>query len=752
MLTKVDRVTHIGRFQVLQHRAEGLRRLALIFARNGFGKSTICAVVRSASTQDPSLIVEREHLGSPGVPAVTLQFDPGGTTAYNNGTWNRTPPPILLFDQDYIRSNVHVAEEVTTDNKRSLLRVIIGAAGVTLTRQLAELDQEATRLNSEIRELESSIRKIAPVVRDIAAFVAAAIPSDLVEKIAAARRVLAQAHRTSEIRRRPDFITLSIGAEPQSYIGLLREGLDGHLEDASGTVTRHLSKHGLGENGRRWLNFGLDHSNGNDCPFCDQDLRESQTIDAFKVLFGPDYKNLSSRLDNAEITTRLALNGQTSLEYFREQNEIGFTFWSSVAEIPPLGFGEGVDWSRNLDALRWMAAALKVKASNPSEPLDVPDDKAEAWCSFLENMNAYNATVEKANTVIWALKEEMSEAVAVDVIRCQETLEKWIALERRSQPELHELCNVWLDKQARRTALTEERSAKQAALRQHTADTASAYESGINDLLEDFGTNFRFCQAKANYVGGANVQYCIDVNGHALNVSDPGKGVRPSFRTVLSSGDKMSLALALFVTQVRSRSDISDLILIFDDPFSSQDAGRQFETSARIRELASSARQAVVLSHDARFLHLIKKDAGDIDCSEHQISLEPDWKGRICAWSSEEEVRSDYVRRAERIRGFAGNGQHLSGCSAPLLASDLRIFLEEYLDLRFPGRFAPRTLLGAMIDEIDASPDDPLYDKRLVLREINEYSRPDHHRGTVSPDPTQLRAQCKKIVKIIGAF
>lgn len=28
----------------------------------------------------------------------------------------------------------------------------------------------------------------------------------------------------------------------------------------------------------------------------------------------------------------------------------------------------------------------------------------------------------------------------------------------------------------------------------------------------------------------------------------------------------------------------------------------------------------------------------------------------------------------------------------------------------------------------------------------------DHHRGTSPPDPTQLRAQCKKVVKIVGAY
>src|SRR3546814_7161390 len=90
---------------------------------------------------------------------------------------------------------------------------------------------------------------------------------------------------------------------------------------------------------------------------------------------------------------------------------------------------------------------------------------------------------------------------------------------------------------------------------------ADDYEDRINSLLECFGANFRFCQAKANYVGEANVQYCININGHALNVSDNSNGSRPSFKTALSSGDKMSLALSLFITQVKNRTDIKDLII-----------------------------------------------------------------------------------------------------------------------------------------------------------------------------------------------
>src|SRR3546814_1848951 len=64
---------------------------------------------------------------------------------------------------------------------------------------------------------------------------------------------------------------------------------------------------------------------------------------------------------------------------------------------------------------------------------------------------------------------------------------------------------------------------------------------------------------------------------------------------------------------------------------------------------------------DARFFGLIQKDAKPDDCSEHQIRLDADRHGVVCTWSAQGELKGDYVRRAERIRGYASTGVHLSG-------------------------------------------------------------------------------------------
>ena len=68
MINKVEKLGHIGRVAELRHRAEPMKKMSLLFARNGMGKSTICAVLRSDIAQDAKAIDERVHQGSAGLP------------------------------------------------------------------------------------------------------------------------------------------------------------------------------------------------------------------------------------------------------------------------------------------------------------------------------------------------------------------------------------------------------------------------------------------------------------------------------------------------------------------------------------------------------------------------------------------------------------------------------------------------------------------------------------------------------------
>ena len=226
----------------------------------------------------------------------------------------------------------------------------------------------------------------------------------------------------------------------------------------------------------------------------------------------------------------------------------------------------------------------------------------------------------------------------------------------------------------------------------------------------------------------------------------------PGFDTVLSSGDKFTLALAFFLVQVRSDSSIGQSTIVLDDPFNSQDINRQWETTSQIRTLSQEAAQVIVLSHDPRFLALIEKNTRQ-PIVTFQILCDDKGIGEIRQWSSEEELKEIYVRQAERIREYSSNGNLLPNSSVESLAKDLRPFLETYLRARFPGRFGPLVMLDVMAMDIEtAGNSDPLFQSVASLRAINEFGRDNMHGGATMPDPASLRAQCSRVVKIVGSY
>jgi hypothetical protein len=62
------------------------------------------------------------------------------------------------------------------------------------------------------------------------------------------------------------------------------------------------------------------------------------------------------------------------------------------------------------------------------------------------------------------------------------------------------------------------------------------------------------------------------------------------------------LALAFFLASLEGESDMASRIVVFDDPFNSQDSFRRTQTIFEIRKKGNTCAQLIVLSHDIQFL------------------------------------------------------------------------------------------------------------------------------------------------------
>ena len=120
MLQRVISIKNVGRFKNCAAGGDvTFRRFTLIFAENGRGKTTLCAILRSLFTNTPAFIVGRTTLGSMGQPEVDLLTD-NGNVAFRNGVWNAAFPDIAVFDGTYVSENVFAGDVVGTERRRNL--------------------------------------------------------------------------------------------------------------------------------------------------------------------------------------------------------------------------------------------------------------------------------------------------------------------------------------------------------------------------------------------------------------------------------------------------------------------------------------------------------------------------------------------------------------------------------------------------------------------------------------------------------
>lgn len=749
MLLKINSIDEVGRFSALRHKGEQFSRLTLVFARNGYGKSTICSILRSASDNEPNFVLARRRLGATKETRIQTTWSNNLTVTFSNGRWNTTPSKVLIFDQEYIAQNIYIGEHVTQNNKRGLLPVILGEKGVSLAGHVLDLDREQRDLTAGLKRQAELVNARFQFIgqKDMLAFCEKIIPEDIDSRISNCRKNVLLAQQAEAVKQRENLKKPQIRTmeQFQSIATATVASLSG---DAADVVKDQVERHKLGEHWDRWLKYGLKNNNGTNCPFCNQPLAEIALIDAYNTYFSEAFTKLAGERDAglAELTGLLSDSGLRAT-FLSNEKDLGF--WNTVRElshVPTLDEGQQ---STVLIGLSNLKACLEKKLARPLDPVDLAENGSEI-ISALAILKSYNSSVDTCRLEI---EQAKAEANVAELKSMQLALAKWEALAAKSDEPLATATAQFTSNTRRKAEVELAKKEAQKRLIEYSSSIAKERQAEINGILENFGTNFRIAKTVANFVGREpNTDYAIEVNGKMVQVGTNSE-IEPTFKTVLSAGDKATLALAFFITQVRSDPDLEHTPVVFDDPFNSQDLARQFETASQIRSIAGSAVQTIVLSHDPRFLWMIEKDSEKASQRSYQLLCDDGGRGLIETWSSEEEMKSLYVRQAEIVREYANHGQLLPETTQMTVHQSIRPLLEDYLKLRFPGRFLNSDSLVPMINKIEeAGIDDPLHTSITDLRALNEFTRSNMHGGGQVADPNALRAQTRRVVKILGDY
>ena len=372
MLKKIISMKNVGRFR--NSAAPGNRELArhtFIVGANGYGKTTICAVMRSLKTGDASHIVGRKTLGVNDASGVELLFDTG-SIRFDGAAWTTTRPAIAIFDGVFVAENVHSGDVVDIEQKRNLYRVIVGDQGVKLAKEDAALAQESRAKTVEITTAARAVQPHVPAGMKLEGFVALPEAADIDAQIAKQQQNVEAAKQASAIMDRKALLEFPAPDWPATFAGVLGRTIDDIAADAEQLLNNHLAAHGMSDGGGNWIAEGLEYAFDN-CPFCGQDITGLPLVAAYRSIFSERYKALAGEITSAaaSITQLFGETALARLETLAEQNKVAVAFWSQYCTLGaiPLDLPAGTSTAAS-DLGHAALALLRRKSGAPLEAIE----------------------------------------------------------------------------------------------------------------------------------------------------------------------------------------------------------------------------------------------------------------------------------------------------------------------------------------------------------------------------------------------
>jgi wobble nucleotide-excising tRNase len=758
MLKKIISIKNVGRFRNSAATPNPqLGKCTLILGANGFGKTTLCAVLRSLNTGDATLVTGRKTLGSSEESAIELLLE-SGSACFDGKSWSVKSSEFAIFDGTFIAQNVYSGEVVDIDHKRNLYRVIIGESGVSMAVEEAQLAAESRTKTSEISAVERSLKPHCPAEMTIEQFVALSKDIDIEAAISEQERALEAIRQAQDISTRPSLCEASLPEFPTQFDTLLVRTIDDIASDTEKRVAEHLAAH-AGMDGK-WIADGTVHAVGDTCPFCGQSIKDLPLVAAYRALFDEGYKTLKNDISSMKETI-VRLFGEAAIGRLATQdiqNRATVDFWQRYCtfDSSPLNLRDSLsDDIRKIgeEALNLLA----LKASCPLEPMQAGEtfaDSRKAYTEARASATAMNSAIREVNNVI-AAKKTATGAANLKVAQAE--LNRLKAVQKRPEDSINQLCVEYATLTQEKDRVEQRKAKVRTQLEAHTKTVVKPYENRINTYLTSFNAGFRIEDTKHAYPGGvATSSYRLVINSTGVDVGDARTPQdRASFKNTLSAGDRSTLALAFFLAHFDSHPSKHRKLVVLDDPFTSQDAFRRRQTVHEIRKLNSKCAQVIVLSHDVTFLKQIWEKAPPSERTSLQIIDARSLGSKILSLDMDRACQGRLATEIDDLMTF-----ETTGAGKPIdLIKKMRVVLETHCRTTYMAYFEPTDWLGDIVRKIrDGGEDHPakaLYDE---LDQINDYSASYHHGENVADatpeniDPDELTGFVRRTLKIVNAL
>ncbi len=762
MIKRIKLLRNIGSF--LSDSSIGsndLKKLVLIHAENGRGKTTLAAIFRSLATGNPDLILERRRLGIDLPPHVVFAHDDfQSDLQFRDGTWTDRVPNLRIFDDAFVNENVYSGLDVDSQHRQNLHELILGEEGVSLNREHQTLVDQVEEHNRVLRRRAESIPVSSLHGLDVDVFCALPQIPDIDAKITAAERTLAAAQSQDEIERLHIFQNLQLrGFDVTRIEEILSTGFSDLDRSAEERVQSHVNS--INEGGEAWVAEGMRHVevSGDTCPFCGQDLNLSDLLAHYRAYFGEEYRELRQSITReiGSIECEHTTGQQTRFERsFRAMERLKAS-WSSFLPFESISIETEAITDAWQSAAQVLTDALAEKQSSPLEERELDDDARQR----LEEYDQHRNAITKVNEKIDAWNEEITEfregLGAMDLTQIETELNRLRATKERYSSEIEDLCANYLAEQESKSRTERCRDQARTELANYRNNVFPELQSGVNEYLGRFNAGYRIDRLRPrNTRSGSDCTYNLVINDIpvqvARNVTVAGEA---SFRNTLSAGDRNTLALALYLSALDNNPNLEDTLVILDDPKSSFDDHRSLRTAQETRRLTSRARQVIVLSHDKRFLCDIWQNADRSETVALEIT-KTEGESSLVPWEVSDDAFTEHDRRHRAFHDYVEN----SNGNEREVAMDLRLHLEGYFRVMCPDDFPAGTSLGGNFVQLCSQrigQQSQILDglKLNALMDILQYAHRFHHDTnpawqSAEINSGELRGFVKDVLKFVG--
>ena len=733
-LDRIQLLRNVGLFDSVNEGARfPLTRLALIYAENGRGKTTLASILRSAGTGNAQLVTERHRLGAQHAPHLVLAPRAGPPLVFENGAWSTTLPAIAVFDDHFVAQNVCAGVEIGTSHRQNLHELILGTQGVELNAALQAHVARIEDHNRTLRALSDAIPADARGAMAVDAFCALLVRADIDGAIQEAERNLAAAQSADAVRLAARFIEFSLPAfATQAIDALLARTLPELEAAAAGGVQAHLAK--LGREGATWVDDGMQRiasasaGLGHEiCPFCAQDLAGSPLLHHYQAYFSAAYDGLKRDVAQQIQALDNTHGGLAALTFERSVREAERrrTFWGAFLQAPEITVDTAAltrAWAQARDAV---AEALAAKQAAPLEGRMLSEAALAAIAAYEAakvDIAACSDSLLACNGQIALVKERAATAnvaaLTSDVTRLRST-------RARHSAAVAPHCAAYVEEKGAKTQTEGLREQARDALSNYRQNIFPAYQGVINDYLGRFNAGFRLDQVDSvNTRGGSACSYSVLINNAAVpQTADAG----PSFRNTLSAGDRNALALAFFFASLEQDQQLAQKIVVIDDPMTSLDEHRSLTTVQEMRRLLPRVAQVIVLSHSKPFLCNLWEGASTADRSAIRL-VRAAVGSTFASWDVRQDCITEHDRRYELVTGYL---QAADPTVERQVAAALRQILEAFARVAYPTTFQPGGLLGPFIGICEQRVDTPAQILRQAdiaeLRALLDYVNLFHH-------------------------